>query len=312
MVRSRRFVLGLLATAYLLAATWLVSTGARGEHVLSFASPVPMPSVPELLDQTWGKWSTRILLVALLSAWAFVRDPVRARYFSAGAFFFLLVALNPYTVPFFAEHSVGAQTYWRLTWALPLPFFLAVMIDGLLARAVGAGSRALAVFSCLVLIALSVAFSARFGVLRRANSVIVALPALKVPPVEYDVARRIVEHVPEDEAVLAPEAVATWLPIFVVHPHPIGVRHMYLSLAFTPRETAQRSNMMRYVGGVYRPPDAQTWFPESLRRYHVTAVVFSNSAPWRDEIETILAAQGWRPLSGGAHYQVMVERVRPD
>src|SRR3546814_1725570 len=104
-----------------------------------------MPGVPEILEHTWGKWSMQVLLVALLAAWAFVRDPASARYFSAGAFFFLLVALNPYTVPFVAEHSIGAKTYWRLTWALPLPFFLAVMIDGVVARALQLKSKSLAV-----------------------------------------------------------------------------------------------------------------------------------------------------------------------
>src|SRR3546814_4402476 len=58
--------------------------------------------------------------------------------------------------------------------------------------------------------------------------------------------------------------------IFVAHPQAIGVRQSYLSLAFTPRETAQRSNMMRYVSGRYRPPDAEAWFRESIRRHRVT------------------------------------------
>src|SRR3546814_3232556 len=117
-VRSRRFVVGMLASAYLFAAAWLVASGTRGEQVLAVVSPAPMPGVPEILEHTWGKWSMQVLLVALLAAWAFVRDLASARYFSAGAFFFLLVALNPYTVPFVADHSIGAKTYWRLTWAL--------------------------------------------------------------------------------------------------------------------------------------------------------------------------------------------------
>jgi hypothetical protein len=114
-----------------------------------------------------------------------------------------------------------------------------------------------------------------------------------------------VDHVPEWETVLAPEAVASWLPVFVVHPETIGVRHMYLSLAFPPAETAQRSNMMRYVGGEYRPPDAPAWFAASLRRYRVTAVAFTRAAPWSGEIERSLLAQGWRPLSCGA-YAILV------
>ncbi|GAB2510397.1 hypothetical protein GCM10027084_26960 [Pseudoxanthomonas sangjuensis] len=303
--RSLRFVLGLLPAAYLFGAAWLVGSDTREAQALALPSAVAMPSVPHLLERTWGVWSTRVLLTALLAAWAFVRDPVRARYFSAGAFFFLLVALNPYTTPFVAAHSVGAKTYWRLTWALPLPLFLAVIIDGMGARALALRPKALAVGACLALSLPAIVFGSRFGTLLRANHVTLGFPGPKVPPIEFGVAREVAEHVDEKGTVLAPQDVATWLPAFAVRPNVIGVRHMYLSLAFTPRETAQRSNMMRYVEGKYRPADAERWFAESVRRYRLTAVVFSRSAPWAKEIETILGEQGWRPLSCGA-YEIQV------
>lgn len=303
--RSRRFVAGLLPAAYLFAAAWLVGSETRGAQALALPAPHAMPNVPGILEQTWGTWSTRLLLVALLAAWAFVRDPVRARYFSAGAFFFLLAALNPYTTPFAAELSVGVKTYWRLTWALPLPFFLAVTIDGMAARALAVKPKALAACACLALAVPAIAFGSRFGTLLCANSVTLGIPGLKVPPVEYEAARKVAEHVPEEGTVLAPEAVATWLPTFVVHPAAIGVRQMYLSLAFDPGETAQRSNMMRYVAGKNRPPDAERWFAQSVRRYRLTAVVFPRNVLWADEIERILAEQGWRPLSCGA-YEIFV------
>lgn len=303
---SRRFVLGLLPAAYLFGAAWLAGSGTHEARALALPSPVAMPGVPQILEQTWGTWSTLVLLTALLAAWAFVRDPVRARYFSAGAFFFLLVALNPYATPFVAAHSIGVQTYWRLTWALPLPFFLAVIIDGLGARALAVRPKALAVSACLALLSPAVVFGSRFGSLQRANYVTLGTPSLKVPPVEFAAAREVAEHVDERGTVLAPQEVATWLPAFTVHPNVIGVRHMYLSLAFPPRETAQRSNMMRYVEGKYRPPDAERWFAESVRRYRLTAVVFSRSAPWANEIERILGEQGWRPLSCGT-YEIQVQ-----
>jgi hypothetical protein len=265
-----------------------------------------MPSIPRMLEQTWGPWSTRVLLVALLSAWAFARDPASARYFAAGAFFFLLAALDPYTTPHVAAASVGFKTYWRLTWALPLPFFLAVALDGLLARALAARTRALAASACLALALPALAFAACFGTLLRANSVVLGPPGPKVPPLEFGVARTVVRAVPERGVVLAPEPVAEWLPLFVAHPQAIGIRHMYLSLAFPPAETAQRSNMMRYVEGRYRPPGAERWFADALRSHGVTAVVFAGDTPWRDEIAQALSARGWRHVSRGA-YEVMVQ-----
>ena len=308
--RSRRFLLGLLPAAYLLGAAWLVGTGTHGAQALAAPAPQPMPGVQRILIDTWGPWSTKLLLVSLLSAWAFVRDPVRARYLSAGAFFLLLAALNPYTTPFIAEVSVGAKTYWRLAWALPLPFFLAVVVDGVLARAIAMKPKILAAGACAALAALAVAFAARSGTLLCANSVTLGLPSLDVPPVTFATARRVAAAVPEATTVLAPEAVSTWLPVFVVHPRMVGVRQMYLSLAFAPAETAQRSNMMRYVTGQYRPPGADRWFEASLRRYRVSAVVFARSAPWAGDIERQLHGQGWRTLSCGT-YPIMVRGDTP-
>src|SRR3546814_2228448 len=166
------------------------------------------------------------------------------------------------------------------------------MIDGVVARARQREARSGAGGRCLALGALVVAFRARSGTLLCTNSVALGPPDLKVPPAEYGVARNLAELVPEQGTVLAPEAVAAWLPIFVAHPQAIGVRQSYLSLAFTPRETAPRSNMMRYFPGRYRPPDAEAWFRESIRRHRVTAVVVAGQTPWGDESAGTLGAQG--------------------
>jgi hypothetical protein len=268
-----------------------------------------MPGIPQILDDTWGWWSTRLLLVALLAAWAFVRDPVRARYFSAGAFFFLLAVLNPYTVRVVADRFVGVYTYWRLTWALPLPLLMAVLLDGVIERAVGIRSKVLAACACAALAGFAIAFGWRFGTLRSANAVTLGLPGIKVDPVEYGVAARIVRDVPEEGTVLAPEAVSVWLPSFVVHPELLGVRMLYLGRAFAPQDAARRNSLMRYVAGEYRPPDSAVWFADALQRYGLTAVVFVHSAPWREEMENVVERQGWRPLSFGA-YDIWVKSGR--
>jgi hypothetical protein len=297
---SRRFAVGMLASAYVLGAGWVMVSVAHG-GAGDLVSTSPMPAVMPILDDTWGVWSTRLLLVALLAAWAFVRDPVRARYLSAGAFFFLLAVLNPYTVRFVADHLVGVRTYWRLTWALPLPLFLAVLLDGMIERAWHIRPKLLAGGACAALAGLAIAFGWHCGTLRSANGVALGLPAPKVAPVEYRVASTLDEEVPETGVVLAPESVSIWLPGFVVHPQLLGVRSLYLTRAFPPQDAARRSSLMRYVAGEYRPPDAAAWFADSLRRYGLTAVVFVHSAAWRGEMEGVLAREGWHPLSHGVY-----------
>lgn len=297
---SRRFAAGMLASAYVSCAGWVMASVAHG-GAEDLVSTSPMPAVMPILDDTWGVWSTRLLLVALLAAWAFVRDPVRARYLSAGAFFFLLAVLNPYTVRFVADHLVGIRTYWRLTWTLPLPLFLAVLLDGVIERALHLRPKLLAACACTALACLAIAFGWRFGTLRSANGVTLGLPGPKVAPVEYQVATMLDKDVPEKGVVLAPESVSIWLPGFVVHPQLLGVRSLYLTRAFPLQDAARRSSLMRYVAGEYQPPDATAWFADALRRYGLTAVVFVHSAAWRGEMENVLARAGWRSLSHGAY-----------
>ena len=296
---SRRFALGMLASVYVFGAGWAVASVTHGGQDLVSSSP--MPDVMPILEDAWGGWSTRLFLVALLAAWAFVRNPGRARYLSAGAFFFLLAVLNPYTVRFVADHFVGIRTYWRLTWTLPLPLFLAVLLDGVIERALRMRSKVLAACACATLACLAIAFGWHFGTLRSANGVTLGLPGPKVAPVEYQVAARIDRDVPGNGVVLAPESVSIWLPGFVTHPQLLGVRSLYLTRAFSLQDAARRSSLMRYVAGEYRPPDSAVWFANALHTYGLTAVVFVHSAPWCGEIEDVLARQGWRPVSHGTY-----------
>ena len=304
---SRRFALGVLASAYVFGAGWAMASVTHGGQALVSSSA--MPGVQQILDDTWGWWSTRLLLVALLAAWAFVVNPLRARYLSAGAFFFLLAVLNPYTVRVVADHFVGVRTYWRLTWALPLPLFLAVLLDGMIERAWGLRSKVLTACVCVALAGCAIAFGWRFGTLRSANAVTLGMPGIKVDPVEYQVAARIAEDVPERDAVLAPEAVSIWLPSFVVHPQLLGVRGLYLTRAFSPQDAIRRSLLMRYVAGEYRLPDAAAWFADALQQYGLAAVVLVHAASWRAEMENVLERHGWRPLSSGT-YDIWVKSGR--
>lgn len=296
---SRRFALGVLASTYVFGAAWAMTSATHGGQ--DFVTANPVLAVPRMLDDTWGWWSTRVLLVALLAAWAFVLNPARARYLSAGAFFFLFAVLNPYTCRFVADHFVGVYTYWRLTWALPLPLFLAIVLDGVAGRALHARPKVLAACACVVLAGLVMAFGWRFGTLRSANAVTLGIPHLKVYPVEYRVARDVAEEVPEDGVVLAPDLVAFWLPTFVVHPQLLGVRDLYLTRNFARPEAERRWALMQYVGGEARSADSAALFADALRQYRLAAVVIKHSAPWRQEIDGVLQSQAWRPLSHGSY-----------
>ncbi|HET9820075.1 MAG TPA: DUF6077 domain-containing protein [Rhodanobacteraceae bacterium] len=296
---SRRFALGFLASTYVFAAAWAMTSATQGGQ--GFVTSNPMPTVPQILDNTWGPWSTGVLLAALLAAWAFVRDPARARYLSAGAFFFLLAVLNPYTCRFVADHFVGVYTYWRLTWALPLPFLIAVILDGVVGRALHIRPKALAMCIFALLTGFAVTFGWRFGTLRADNGVTLGVPRLKVYPVEYRVARQVVEAVPETGVVLAPKLVAFWLPTFVVHPRLLGVRDLYLTRSFARPEAERRIALMQYVAGEARSDDSAVLFADAIERYQLTVVVLKHSASWRQEMESVLESCAFQPLSSGPY-----------
>jgi hypothetical protein len=304
---SRRFVLGMLASAYVFAAAWSMTSATHGGQ--GFVSSYPVFALPQqILDDTWGWWSTRVLLVTLLAAWAFVQDPVRARYLSAGAFFFLLAVLDPYTCRFVADHFVGVYTYWRLTWALPLPLFLAVVLDGVIERTLHIKPKALAVCACAILAGLAVTFGWQFGTLRAANSVTLGVPRLKVYPMEYGVAEQVAKAVPEKGVVLAPELVAFWLPTFVVHPQLLGVRLSYLTQGLAPAEAKRRRALMQYVAGKERSADSAALFADALGRYRLDAVVLRHAAPWRGEMERALQSRAFHLLAHDVSYDMWVRR----
>ncbi len=301
---SRRFVLGMLASAYVFGAAKAMLTATHGGQ--GFVSSNPMPPVLLILEQTWGWWSTGILLIALLCAWAFVRNPVRARYLSAGAFFFLLAVLNPYTTRFVADHFVGVYTYWRLTWALPLPLFLALALEGVVRRVLRIRPRVLAAAMCTILAGAAVTFGWWCGTLRSGNSVTLGVPRLKVYAIEYPVAKRVADIIPESGAVLTPELVSFWLPTFVVHPQLLGTRLMYLRHSFSSSEALRRRDLMEYVAGTDRSSVSTMLLADALQRYGLTAVVLKHSAPWRGEMESVLEHHAWQPLACGTYYDTWV------
>lgn len=295
---TRRFLMGFLASAYVIAAAAMLAFATHGGH--GFVSEAVMPPMLDLLKHTWGSWSTALLLVALLAAWAFASTPTGGRYFAAGALLFLLGVLNPYTSRFVADHLTGASTYWRLTWALPLPVFVAVMLGGVVSGISRMRPRAGTAGGLVLLVCGAGWFGLNCGVLRKANFVRLGVPGLKVYPVEYPVAEQVAAQVPESGVVLAPELVATWLPTFIRHPRLLDVRGVYLTQTFSPAEAKRRLSLMQYVAGSKRT-ESKAELGEALTRYGITCVVVLHAAAWREEVEAALASRGWGQIGTGAY-----------
>lgn len=297
---TRKAIVGVSASAYLVVAAgamlW-ITHGGKG-----FASSSEMQSVLPLLIHTWGDWSTAVLFVTLLTAWAFADDIPLARFAATTALLFFLLVLNPYTEKLVAQNFVGTSTYWRLTWVLPLPFFSAIILDRIIRDSCSIKPIASRAAVITMLLASIITFAWHSGTLRRANSVTLGRPSLKVFDVEYPVATQVVEDFSEHDRVLAPELVASWLPTFVVHPGLIGVRPVFfLDSSFTDDEVKRRTALMQYVGGVSRSEDSRLMFKAALGHYGLTGIVVRHAAPWRAEIDATLRSCGWRRIAGGSY-----------
>lgn len=297
---TRRLFVGVAASAYVFAAAGVMLFVTHGGH--GFESTARLAPVLELLQHTWGVRSTALLLCTLLAAWAFVGAGVGRRYLVASALLFFLSVLNPYTARFVADHLTGLSTYWRLTWAVPLPFFLAILFVGLADGAAHIRSKAIAAAACAILAVCALWFGWRHGTLHSTptNYLTLGTPGLKVYSIEYPVAERVTELVPANGVVLAPELVATWLPTFTHHPELIGVRAVYLASTFGAAEAARRRALMEYVGGEIRTADSAARFRSAIAHYGLTCVVVKQSA-WLREIDGVLATEGWRQVGTGAY-----------
>jgi hypothetical protein len=127
------------------------------------------------------------------------------------------------------------------------------------------------------------------------------MPGLKVPALDYSLAKNLADTMPENGTILAPESVATWLPTFIAHPVLLSARGMYLVGAFGQDDGNRRLGLQMYVEGWQRAPDAPTALDKALDRYALTAVVVTRAVPWRMEIAQVLSGRGWHRMTQGPY-----------
>jgi Family of unknown function (DUF6077) len=298
-ISTRRLGLGILASSYVVVAAGTLASITHGGE--DFVTSITLPPMTSWLDQTLGTWSTALLLITLLASWSFTEGPAQAGLLLTGSLCFLLTVLNPYIYQFVADHFTGPSTYWRLFWALPLPFMLAIMFSHLIQSTSRIRSKLLAAIACLALAGAAAAFFFHSESLRKDNHVSLGLPGLKVPSLEYPIAEHLAAVVPESGTILAPESIATWLPTFIVHPQILASRGMYLIPTFGADEGRRRLNLQLYVGGVQRVSNSPSELRAALARYALTAIVVTHAAPWQAEIAQVMSINGWHSSNLGPY-----------
>jgi hypothetical protein len=296
----RRTMLALMASCYVIAIGGLLVIETQGGQSF-IGTRQAMPSMLDVLTQTFGAWSLMPLLVALLATWAFAEGHFQSRFLLASSLCFFILVLNPYSYQFVAAHLTGLSTYWRLEWALPIPLLLAILLVNATSPITHLRPRILPAIAGLVSLSILALFAFHAGTLRESNGVTLGSPGYKVPKDDYAAAKELVSVVPESGKVLVPERVSTWIPTFIVRPRLLSARALYLPMDFDEDEAARRLSLVQYVGGERRAADAPEVLGMALRRDDLTAVMIFRDAPWFGEMTAVLARHGWTPAAAGSY-----------
>jgi hypothetical protein len=240
---------------------------------------VLIPSTDAVVRAVLGRHGQFIILPGLLVAPLLVRSARVGWQLAIASLTVFLLILNPFLFGAFAR-LVTSEVVWRLLWAAPLVGFASIMLIGLTefaeARASVRGLVASVLATLMVFAVLT-----RSSTLRRANRVSFSLQLTKVPPDIHDLARTAAAAAPDGTAVLAPEAVACWIPTFLQRPPLVSVRAVYdrqMAAQMSPAEAGERRRLREFVSGKDMAAMTRAQFLDLLSRYHVGVVVTTEAA----------------------------------
>lgn len=254
-------------------AEWRAKTQARNaERTLRHA---PGVQLEDSLQRVLGDGRARSVgLALLLGGWAFLAPGLGRRYACAVPLAAWLVLLNPYASDAVSRFLVG-NSMWRVFWALPIPALTALALTGAFA-CTSARRRRLAVAATLVACGLFAAMPSH-TTLSADNDVRLGWPGFKVTDA-YAAAELLHERTEAGATVVAPRAVAAWLPTFSERSFPLLVRDAYLRRyrgELGQQDLYQRLMMTEFVSGVELAPSAEKLFARGLERYAVRGVLLA-------------------------------------
>lgn len=310
----RRFAVGILASAYVLAFGIVLSLELSA---VAAAQPEPLRQVGTAanLHAVLGSgMRADLILAGLLSLAAIPSAPERWRTTTGWALAIVLLLLSPITSD--AVAFVQALN-WRILWAAPFPLILGLALAGVSSlgpswRSVRLGSVVAAVIATLF------AWPSAPWTTSRDNEAVIASPRAKVDPF-HNFAAFLVGATPPGGVVLAPWDVSAWLPTFHHHPPAIEIREFHLRLierARGPEEASLRRHLQRLVeldpeeemSIPPRPGGRFKSFRRDLDAFGVTTVLVDQELPWKRQLTTRLRAAGFQGRSLGI-YQLWVRPV---
>jgi hypothetical protein len=250
-----------------------------------------------------------LVLFCIVAATAAFGAPMLRRYAAASGAILCLLFFDPLTARLVANGITGADTYFRVFWLLPIPLFVGAVLAAPIRAPLPAplaSARARAILA-LAAAALVLGAAPRVHTLSPANGVRLAAPGPRLPPAELEAARTIAAHAGPEAFVLAPLAIARWIPLIQRHPRPLMAREMYMDRLHDrlgETELDRRRVLTHLVGGSVRPPAGAALLADAIARYPLRVVCLGGPALGWPEVRRVLGESPLEIVARNADHEI--------
>jgi hypothetical protein len=303
---TRRAVLTFLPASYPLGCGLAVGGGFKALDAVFAYLPARASFAVAMVFTEHGQY---LFLFALLVAPFLVRDSRLRWKLILAVLLYFLVPLNTFTFKLLAKFATQ-EAVWRILWSVPVAGIAtaaAVNVVEIASECWGKRGMVLAVLVLLCCFAYLAPYSS-FG---PASGVSYSLSPLKVRVQDWETARDAIAVTPPAAAVLAPEAVAVWIPTFVHRPPIVSVRDVYdeeMGVRMPPDEARERRELRELVSGQELPPERMEALLSALPRYRVGLIL--TTTPAASRLQDALAEHGYARTHEEDGYVFFVSAVR--
>ncbi|MCZ6464058.1 MAG: DUF6077 domain-containing protein, partial [Proteobacteria bacterium] len=269
---------GLAASSYLVVVAVVLAVPTIAAFAVALPSEWEINSDPAfVLGNVLGDGALGWISLWIAAAgWSLATSSLLRRFAVVLPLGFLLL-WNPLTSDWVASYITGVPTYWRIFWLLPLPFLVGAALTAPLELA---HHPALRFGIPAVAAVLMFAWAPPIPSWSSQNFVHVGAPQWKLPPAVRGATLEIARRAPSGAYVLAPPAVARWIPTLHEHPTPLVVRHLYLTRLrghLSPEEYQRRSDLAYLVSAQQRLPGGGELLARAIEEYPLQVVCVSTA-----------------------------------
>ena len=254
---------------------------------LALKSDDPWLRMSKAYEYVMGRWNLAWFGgLAFLLTWRLVPEPLARRFALIVPLSFLLFLFNPFLAIPISRMVMGAGTYWRIFWLLPLPLFIALWITWPTIRWRPVWRHGVV----LVLMVIFVLALPRRLLIRGSQKYISLTPIRLNLPHHHGVARELAALVPAGSTVLAPRMISDWLPTIEQHPNPLMVRTYLRRFEETirPKEVMRRRLLTDMITG--RHVGEIGALRRAIDDYKLAAVCYPTGMRWkRDPTRTLFS-----------------------